>query len=90
MLDTMTVCPPGAENAFGPASSCRFDFTLFFEQLILAAIPSLTLILLALSRIHFLRRQDSKTVKNSWGLVKLVGLYSSNHYVHLHGLRYSV
>lgn len=45
----------------GPTSSCRFfDFTLAFENIILAAVPSAALILIGLLRILYLHRRPDK------------------------------
>ena len=66
-------CAP--DDSWGPFTSCRFDFTLLFEQCILSGIPSAILLLASSVRIYQLRRQDQKIVKNHLGLYKLVRLW---------------
>jgi hypothetical protein len=61
-----------SDNVFGPFSDCRFDFTLFFEQAIISAIPAIFLLLSAPSRIDRLFRQDEKVLPSTNGVAKLV------------------
>ena len=63
------------DNVFGPVvHGCRsdFDFTLLFEQSILAIGPTALLLLVAPSRIRMLLRSSKKTVPNQLGLIKSV------------------
>lgn len=67
-------CAQGSDNSFGPISQCRYDFTLFFEQAILSAVPSAIFLLSALPRLFYLYRQHEKTVRTPAEVVKLVGI----------------
>lgn len=52
------------DASFGPAvgSNCRggFDFTLFFEHVVLSVSPSVVLLLCVPPRLYYLLRQDMK------------------------------
>jgi hypothetical protein len=63
-----------SDHAFGPFSDCRFDFTLFFEQAMISAIPAIFLLLSAPSRIHRLFREDEKVLPSTNGVAKLVSV----------------
>lgn len=62
-------CSAADEDVFGPVvdASCRngFDFTLLFEELILALLPIAIFFLAASVRIWVLRRASEK-VNRSW------------------------
>lgn len=67
-------CISAADDLFGPqVHGCRvFDFTLFFEQIILQAAPSAVLLLAVPPRIWFLRKQTLKSMRSKLTLLKLV------------------
>ncbi|EQB45580.1 ABC transporter [Colletotrichum gloeosporioides Cg-14] len=69
-------CPSLSDQSFGPRVNpeCRsFDFTLQFEDILFACIPSAVLILLAPTRIVHLLRQATAFAVRSWLLLaKLV------------------
>ncbi|RAH71082.1 P-loop containing nucleoside triphosphate hydrolase protein [Aspergillus aculeatinus CBS 121060] len=75
-------CSPEADNSFGPVIACPaiFDFTLLFEQSILAIGPSAIFLLVVPWRIWSLYTENIKTVANKahWGKLAvalcLVGL----------------
>ncbi|KAK3935758.1 ABC multidrug transporter [Diplogelasinospora grovesii] len=63
-------CPPGGDNTFGPwvAPSCRDgreDFTLFFEDVTFAILPSAIFISAALVRSFVLVKQSKKTTRRA-------------------------
>ncbi|EFX03081.1 ABC multidrug transporter [Grosmannia clavigera kw1407] len=61
-------CGEEVENSFGPTvRDCRdgFDFTVFFEQLFLAIVPSAVLVLLVPFRIYKLYRASPKA-RGGW------------------------
>lgn len=64
-------CSPEADNSFGPVIACPaiFDFTLLFEQSILAIGPSAIFLLVVPWRIWSLYTENIKTVANKahWG-----------------------
>lgn len=60
-------CP--SDDHFGPAVSehCRsFDFTLFFEDSILAALPSLIFLIAAGARIAYIRKRSRVVPSHRW------------------------
>lgn len=62
-----SACSAGVDDSFGPlVAGCRrnFDFTLFFESLFLAALPSVIFQAYAASQIRSLFR---KSCKARWG-----------------------
>jgi ATP-binding cassette, subfamily C (CFTR/MRP), member 1 len=65
-----------ADDAFGPIvdGHCRggFDFTLLFEQGILALVPAAIFLLIGPVRVLFLWRDGVKTLSNPVRLGKLV------------------
>ncbi|KAF3810805.1 ABC transporter FUM19 [Colletotrichum gloeosporioides] len=69
-------CPSLSDQSFGPRvhPECRsFDFTLQFEDILFACIPSAVFILLAPTRIVHLLRQPTAFAVRSWLLLaKLV------------------
>jgi len=79
------VLPPGvspawaghqacSDHTFGPFVDCRFDFTLFFEQLVFSSLPSLVLILFAPWVIASVRLETKKTVPHPVYAAKVVRL----------------
>lgn len=65
-------CTTNSDIIFGPASDCRYDFTLLFEQCVLSAVPSAVLLLFGGPRIVYLYRQDNKTSPTPIKTIKLV------------------
>ena len=64
----ITHCPKDSDRAFGPVvdGQCRaFDFTLFFEDVFLACIPSFIFLTLGLFRVSQLVRKPLTIVKPS-------------------------
>jgi hypothetical protein len=75
------------DDTFGPyASSCRggFDFTLLFEETILAILPLGILILSAPFRITYLLKREKKVVDNALIHFKLVSTLSDGFLPHMH------
>ncbi|OJJ42489.1 hypothetical protein ASPZODRAFT_105215 [Penicilliopsis zonata CBS 506.65] len=72
-----TACSVALEDRFGPqvGDLCLdgFDFTLFFEEVVLTLPVTVFFLLWALPRIFHLRRQTVKTNGGYWHIVKLVG-----------------
>jgi len=62
------------DYTFGPFVDCRFDFTLFFEQLVFSSLPSLLLILFTPWVIASLRFETKKTVPYPVYAAKIVRL----------------
>lgn len=63
-------CGEEVENSFGPTvRDCRdgFDFTVFFEQMFLAIVPSTVLVLLVPFRAYRLCRASPKA-RGGWFL----------------------
>lgn len=61
----MSACPLEVDDAIGPVVvDCRygFDFTLFFEQLILSALPNALFIIASVASLVIYWRQDVKTI----------------------------
>ncbi len=66
---------PNCDNSFGPADyDCngRFDFTLLFEQSILAIVPSAVLFLAFPLRATQLAKQAPKVLQHPLSVLKLV------------------
>ena len=66
------------DGAFGPAVvGCRddFDFTTFFEQVLLSITPSACFELLALVRIGYLLRKPGIVLARQFQFLKLVSNY---------------
>jgi hypothetical protein len=68
----VSLCSPELDNSWGPFHHCRFDFTIFFEQTVLSAVPALVLAMLACPRIYKLWKQEKKTHENPIRTVKAV------------------
>lgn len=70
-------CTFASEKAFGPAvEACRgrFDFTLFFEEIILITLPACVFLVAAAVRLAFVARAPQKIgIKSLLYLGKLVG-----------------
>lgn len=61
------ICP--SDDHFGPVVNeyCRsFDFTLFFEDSILAALPSLVFLIAACARIAYIRKVSVVVLSRDW------------------------
>lgn len=68
-----TTDPSWGESLFGPgAQSRQFDFTLLFEQSILAIGPSVLLLLLLPVRLSQLLHQRRKVLQSRWVGIKVV------------------
>ncbi|KAJ6134374.1 ABC transporter integral membrane type 1 [Penicillium sp. IBT 18751x] len=71
-----TVCSIDVEDRFGPIVSdlCAsgFDFTWYFESVILTLPVTLFFLLWALPRILYLRRESIKTQGGYYGIAKLI------------------
>lgn len=69
-------CPSAIDASFGPwaGSSCRggFDFTLFFEQSILAIVPVSVFLLASPVRLYSLAKHKQVTLNNPVRVLKLV------------------
>ncbi|RDW80919.1 hypothetical protein BP5796_05617 [Coleophoma crateriformis] len=61
------------DDAFGPWSDCRLDFTIFFENTVLSMLPSIGFLLAFLIRIRALYGQDEKVLSNNGRVLKMVG-----------------
>lgn len=70
-----SACNFTLDNTFGPAvNTCRrkFDFTLYFEQLILTTIPATIFLAIFLPRLWYLHYQERKITKRSWANINSV------------------
>lgn len=71
-----TICALDVEDQFGPIVSelCAsgFDFTWYFESVILALPVTVFFLVWALPRINYLRKENVKITGGYWGIVKLV------------------
>lgn len=71
-------CDVSADTHFGPrVSPCRrdFDFTLLFEQWILALVPDLSFLILCLCRWYFIRGGRKEIHRGVVSTYKTVGLH---------------
>lgn len=69
------------DNLFGPRvlkNTCRsgFDFTLLFEELIFAIVPSALLLLAVPWRLFQLHNAKVKVIRTAFHIVKLVRLFA--------------
>jgi hypothetical protein len=72
-MDTQLRCPLNLDNAFGPLiKGCRFDFTLYFEQLVLSSAPTLIFLLAFPLRTYLLVKKKRQTKSAPRGLVQIV------------------
>ncbi|RDW69795.1 hypothetical protein BP6252_08815 [Coleophoma cylindrospora] len=60
------------DEAFGPWSDCRLDFTVFFEDTVLSMLPSIGFLLAFLIRIRALYGQDAKVLSNKGWVLKMI------------------
>jgi ATP-binding cassette, subfamily C (CFTR/MRP), member 1 len=63
------------DQSFGPrvSSACRsFDFTLLFEDIVLATVPAAALLFLLPAPLYLLLRTGSRVKTSTLGTVKLV------------------
>ncbi|KGO51212.1 ABC transporter, integral membrane type 1 [Penicillium expansum] len=71
-----TICGLDVEDQFGPIVSelCAsgFDFTWYFESVILALPVTVFFLVWALPRIVYLRKENVKITGGYWGIVKLI------------------
>ncbi|OQE74121.1 hypothetical protein PENNAL_c0084G03585 [Penicillium nalgiovense] len=71
-----TICALDVEDQFGPIVSelCAsgFDFTWYFESVILALPVTVFFLVWALPRINYLRKENVKIKGGYWGIVKLI------------------
>ena len=68
-------CPPRADSAFGPLvdESCRaFDFTLYFEEVIMRIGPAALFIVVAIPRLFILYTRPRRVERNRLMLAKIV------------------
>jgi hypothetical protein len=73
-------CGISADSHFGPrVLPCRrdFDFTLLFEQAILALAPDLLFLVLCFLRWFHIRREPKEVRRGATGTWKMVGLPSA-------------
>lgn len=67
------------DDSFGPlATNCdahRFDFTLKFEQSMLAIAPCVLFLACAIPRLRLLLGQSPKVERRSWPRAKTVGCH---------------
>lgn len=71
-------CDVSADTHFGPrVSPCRrdFDFTLLFEQGILALLPDLSFLILCFCRWYFIRGERKEIRCGAVSTYKMVGLH---------------
>lgn len=70
------ICSIDIEDRFGPIVSelCAsgFDFTWYFESVVLSLPVTAVFLLWALPRIVYLRKQSIKTQGGYWAIIKLV------------------
>jgi ATP-binding cassette subfamily C (CFTR/MRP) protein 1 len=74
MADALA-CPRDSDRCFGPRvdMACRaFDFTLFFEDVFFAGLPSALFLVLLAPRLLALRRASVKLASNRQAMYKLV------------------
>jgi hypothetical protein len=60
------------DRAFGPRFPGQFDFTLYFEHLILTVIPFLMFMLMAICRVLYLYRKVPCARAGAFSWVKVV------------------
>jgi hypothetical protein len=70
------ICSIAVEDRFGPVVSdlCAsgFDFTWYFESVILTLPVTAFFLIWAVPRLFYLRQKSVKTIGGYWGIVKLV------------------
>lgn len=78
-------CGVSADTHFGPrVSPCRrdFDFTLLFEQGILALVPDLSFLILCFCRWYSIRGERQEIRRGAVSTYKMVGLHFRFHRAH--------